>query len=159
MSMESVVKGHARLWTVIAGLLFFAALVMAAAWAQEQAVPAPTASQRRAVGLLRLLNNTEYKYRSQFQRFGTLNELLDSRIAQVVMDEMREGAKRHPGFQFSTDLTSSDPAPGYSLAVFVSPEGPRYLASLKDNSADACAPSFYTDDSGVILQARAIGCK
>ena len=126
----------------------------------EQATGAlPSASQMAAVAVLRLVNTAELRYHEKFHKYGTRTDLLDSGIPQQITDAMTQHMAERGMQGPRPDLSSAEPAPGYNFALYVAADGSHYLAALRDNSKEACAVSFYTDERGLILQAKAIGCR
>lgn len=142
------------------GLLVVCLAVAAALRSQQQAVGAEPEAVRRAVVLLRLINNSEASYREAFQAYATWQELSESRIPETLaaqIDEQRRAWGREP---LAFNVGSLQPLTGYSLSLYTSPDRAHYISSLRPiATTDECAPSFYSSDDGPIQLAKTIGCK
>src|SRR5947208_4809283 len=87
---------------------------------QKEAASPPTPGQMAAVTLLRLVNTAEARYHERLQNYATRSQLLESRIPQEITDQMKQRMKTPSPFAPPADLSSPDPAPGYSFALYVS---------------------------------------
>ena len=147
------------------GLVGFGTLVLVAArlvpGSAQQASP-PSQPTRHAVALLRVVNDAESHYHTGSAAYATWDQLSKSGIPQGIVAQTEErlsktGAPEMARPRFNLD--SPQPLPGYVLSLYLSADGSHYLCSLRDDGKEACGPSFFTDDSGLILQAKAIGCR
>ncbi len=161
MKILTHLKGPRRSLAIVLSAALLAILGVVILRAQQNVTETPTAEQR-AVALLREINTAELSYHDSYQHYGTRMQLLSSKIPQEIEERMKQHAIGRPGaFVPPQDLSLEQPIAGYSLSIYLSPESLHYLVALENNSSEKnpCVWSFYTGDSGVIHQAKPIGCK
>jgi len=144
------------LWLLVLGIPAFGSLAtLGSNPGTAEETRGASADQLAAVRGLRAINTAQLRYRQGKGTYATWEELRGSHILDDLDAEVKaRGDKRPPALL----LDKPQPIPGFELSVYTSSDGSRYLVSLKDFTPSPCRPSFFTDETGIIRQATAIGC-
>jgi len=104
----------------------------------------------QATFMARLINTAEAQYKFANGHYADYRTLLDSgQLKQTVQHEFTLS----PG-----DLESEvDPLPGYRLRLSLAPDAAFYQLSIVEKTGN-CGAGLFTDETGVILEGRAVGC-
>jgi hypothetical protein len=104
-------------------------------------------SDNEALELLRAVNTAQLDLRMARQPYAPLQKILQRRF--FVETEV--------GSDITTVDSNTGTKKGYEISVCVFGEGRRYIASVVPVER-GCRVAFFTDESGVIYQGRALGC-
>lgn len=101
--------------------------------------------------VMHVIKAAENAYHQGHRRFGSWQELYDSRalwVAQSAVDEWRR----------VVFANGSEAIPGYRVSLIVSADGASYSISLRDISSNGCGLSMYSDENGPIYQGVSLDC-
>ena len=107
-------------------------------------------------------NDTDEKRETQSFPATVVNaaEFQNRFISGVYVDYptlVRSGQLNRAGYKFPVRL-GIDPFQNYAIDVVVSPDGSSYRVSVQEKSSTACAPRAFSDERGIIFDARPAGC-
>ena len=137
-------------WLVILTILSVACLTLVAQQPLQRGQPSfPETRELKiaAVNEVRALNTAEMGFRNIHGRFAGLEELKSSDDWQKMM----ERANKYAGAQ-KPDITGT-----YETSLITDQNGTAYRISVKPKT-DRCQSSFFSDESGLIFEARVLDC-
>ncbi len=136
-----------RSFTVVLAVLM--TLVSAAASAQNTpAVPFQQKNRQLAVDIVRIINTAESYYRTQHNRYATIDELRKS--GAFPKSNTNSKAAQALAAAVGPDIG------GFYLRLYTAPDGSQYLLSLRDEKDDAMWSVFSTERgliyTGTVIQ-------
>ena len=111
--------------------------------------------KRFAIGLVRLINTAEMKYRNKQNSFATWEQLAVSPDFQ----ELKE--KSFCDDPKLKDINTGNPsqiAQGWQLRLLLGKDGKTYVVVLTNTTDQNCGFSFVSDEGGLIREAKLLGC-
>ena len=104
--------------------------------------------------IVRLIGAAETAYFQAAARYATFSELAQS--GQLARTAVQSSAYSRV-MPSLTPLADSQPIPGFTLELAVTSDGKGYQLSLKA-TGDSCSPGWFTDQSGVVYEGKALDC-
>ena len=138
-------------------LVFFAiAMLFSGAMAIEsssQEAPGPSQARPQALSTIRLINTAEVYFHRSAGAYGTFADL-------VSKGTLKETAGLNPDLGSAYGRLAlqdqTEPLRDFDLALVVAADGKSYKLSVLEKKR--CGMAFFTDDSGIIYQGKALGC-
>jgi len=98
-----------------------------------------------------LINAAEFQYRFANGAYADYSTLLRS-------GQLQKTAGRQFTLPPKNLQSATDPLPGYSLRLLVSPDGSSYQFSIQEKTSADCVPGVFSDETGVIFDGHSLGC-
>jgi hypothetical protein len=109
------------------------------------------AERRKGIEVVRMINSAELDFKLKEGRYGTWEEVYDSAYVKARQGQwMQEN-----GFTLGA---GPEIIPGWKLDFVVAGDRQGYQFMLRDENDKKCAFSFFSNQSGLIYQGKAIDC-